>query len=582
MPVANWHSVTPGRKAISAGYQNWQEVVRVSLPSQHTYVAMCMGTLGGFSAPVAGGRSAQVKFVVTDSAGVITQESFSPIHELYQAATLLGADRGSPFFAVVQFTAGVGDAHLRILAHAGDAGSAVVSDAGIWLWDQDALLTHTTFATATWSGATAAYPSFTQLVGVSTPTYATSTDTYLVAWSVETLWPDPSFGYHTRCRRLSDGAVLMGGAYNHGGSAEHAGIGQVGFRSGFDRFVMGGFRAFQVGVGLGTHDDIVVEFARPKFTASSGPPPAQPSKASVFVARIQALDDRSALYTTDLVDFTGANGPGTAATMAFVPATPQGPSTFLLAGSAGLPDTLTVPFSARLQASLDGNFQRVGTNGLYVPAFPGDASFPGGGYVSPYPQQSILLVPPNPSLGNTTHTLALAGAGYPPELAAARRGYDVSHVVVSSGTQVILAAPVEDSPGPDVYLRFGNEAPRLSAIDEVPIAASYVEDLDLEYSPVSVRFDDGHVGGWAQQMVALHHRRIHWDALRWDVWDTQVRPVIQTAEGKAWQLRVDGEAVARVFRTRGALTNRAIVAPTSVVGVWSVTVDALEIELVGP
>lgn len=588
MPVVCSHATSPGRATLFAGNQNWQRVVRTKIgvvSAGNTYVALCMGTLGAFSGPVSNGPSAQVAFVVTDANGTVTQASFSPVHEVCQFSPLLtlATGAGVPFFAVVQFTAAAGDAHLEIQAHAGAASSAIVSDAGIWTWNQTAFPGGTTFSTiASAPGPVFPYPTYTQMIGVSSPAYIASTDLFLVAWSSEVLWPDPSFGYHTRCRRLSDGVTLMGAAQQHGGAAEHAGIGQVGFASGFDRFTMGGFRVFQLGVGLGTHDDIVVEFARPKFTAS-GVSPVQPGKTSVFVTRIQSLDDRHGLHTTNLPSFIAASGPGTPAFMAFVPATPSGPSDFLLAGSAGLADTTSLAGSARLEASLNGNFARVGTSGLYARAFPGDSTFPGGGYVSPVPQQSILFDLPNPQLGNVTHVLSLVGSGNPNEFGeGTRRGYDVAHAVVSAGTQLILPAPVEISPGPDVYLAPGYEAPRLTAISEITVMASYVDDLELEFMPVGVRYDDGHAGGWPQRIVSDHHRRIHWDAVEWDDWDTLIRPILESTTGAAWQLRVSGESSPRVFRTRGALTQRAVVAPGPVVGVWSVTVDAVEMILVGP
>lgn len=580
MPVIGTHETVGGRTAVGPGRLNWQTVAKIAIPAQHTYCGIAMGTFGAFTGTVPLGFAAEVKVCLLDSNLTNIDESFSPFTTIHQGAIgpngpIFDQERGLPFFKVVEFTAGATAAYFAVQVHCGDAAGGTVSDVCLWLWDRTDFMATTFAAVDALTGTHPQYPSFGSQVSVATPTFTSVNDLYFVAWSCETLTPDRQFGYHTRLRKQSDNSILMGGDAI---STDHSGIGNLGLLSPTgDRYTMGGFRTFTLAAG----DTLHVDFARPAILSGGMPGPASPKRAAIFIAKVELLDDQFGLYTTNLPSFVGASGPGTPSPMSFTPNTFTGLTPFLFALSAGLPNTASIDGSARIQANLDGNFARAGENGLYALHFHSRSPFVAK---IPYPQQSLLLKPANPNLGNTGHTLSVVGVGNPNEFGVGgRRGYDVAQMALSAGTQLVLAAPVEDSAGPDVYLQPGVEAPRLSAIEEVPIAASYVEELELDLSPVNVRYDDGHAGGWSQQMVAGHHRRIHWDALKREEWTLQVKPIIETRTGHAFQLSVDGEASPRVFTKVGALSRHAIVAPNPVgTETFSVAIDAVELVLVGP
>lgn len=580
MPVIGTHFTVSGRTAVGPGRLNWQTVCKIAIPAQHTYCGIAMGTFGDFTGIVPLGYAAQTKVCLLDSNLNNIDESFAPFCGFHQGALIggtpaFGQERGMPFFKVVQFTAGPTAAYFAIQVHVGDAAGGTISDACLWLWDRTDFAATTMAVVDALNSAHPQYPSFGSQVSVATPTFGTAADLYFVAWSCEVLAPDRQFGYHTRLRKQSDNSILMGGDAI---STDHSGIGNLGLLApSGDRYTMGGFRTFTLAAG----DTLHVDFARPAILSGGMPGPASPKRAAIFIAKVELLDDSIGLYTTNLASFVGASSPGTPSPMNFVPNTFTGLTPFLFALSAGLPNTASIIGSARIHASLDGNFARAGDNGLFNLHFPSPSPFVAK---FPYPQQSLLLVPGNPNLGNTGHTLTVVGMGNPNEFGVGgRRGYDVAQMALSAGTQLILAAPVESTPGPDVYLQPGVEAPRLGAIEEVPFAASYVEELELDLSPVNVRYDDGHAGGWSQQMVSGHHRRIHWDALKREEWTLQVKPIVETRTGHAFQLSVDGEAAPRVFTKIGALSRHAIVAPNPVgTETFSVAIDAVELVLVGP
>lgn len=519
----------------------------------HTYLFFVTGRIGAF---VGGATNpalpASVQFG-TVATGVFTSRGSSVLldsgcSELRDNG-LAGAGRvGLPFQMLVRYTmpATVEDVELR--AHAGDASSAYLSDLAIWFWDTANFPTQ--YSSTSGNVTLPRYPTYTAADSV-TATWSSGNEDYLVLYAVDVGFPDPSNAWRSRVMRGGGFATDFIG----GSSAREIGSKGMGTVTGPWRQSLGFFRVHRLTSGT---ESFQIQLASSQSSVAN---PSQVLYRSTIAA--VKLANASYQYTASKSGLFGVNSTVGQDRYTFTPnlnTESQAGENYLTTVAC---TQVAVGTSQRSQLALN-NLVIAGNQGLH--AYNGDSTC-GVPMIAMAPERILAGVP---------CTLDLRGLRNPYETpqGSAQTGYDLTELGVP--VNALPAAPSPGTPGAEVALIPGREAPSLTALTVLPIEPSFSLAESRAFASRRFEMDTGHVV--AHPMFGSP--RAEWQ-LEWiNLGATDCATLLAFLEARAasaWKWTPPHESSAQAFVTLGGEVTDDRMAPE----VYSVRIKALQLVWVG-
>lgn len=528
--------------------------IAANFEATKTYLFFVTGRIGAF---VGGATNPALPAVVqfgTVATGTFTERGSSVrldsgCSELRDNG-LSGAGRvGLPFQMLVRYTMPATAEDVEIRAHAGDASSAYLSDLAIWWWDTAVFSTQ--YSSTSGSTSLARYPTFTAADSV-TATWSSGTEVWLVLYAVDIGFPDPNNAWHSKVMRGASFATdFIGGA-----SAREIGSKGMGTVAAAWRQSMGFFRVHTLTSGT---ESFQVQVASSQSSTSN---PQQVLYRSTIAA--VKLADTSFQYTASKAGLFGVNSTAGQDRLTFTPTLnndTQGGENYFTAVACTHSATGT---SQRSKLALN-NVEIAGHQGMF--AYNGDSTCG---------VPMIALATERP-LGGVSNTLDIRGLRNPYETpqGSAQIGYDVTELALP--VNALPSAPVPSTPGPEVVLIPGREAPALTALTALPIEPSFALNESRNFLTRRFEMDTGHVVAAPMFGSPRASWELEWANLGSSDHSTLIA-FLEARAATAWKWTPQHESSAQAFVTLGGTIRDEQVAPS----VWTVRIRALQLLWVGP
>lgn len=519
----------------------------------HNYLFLVTGRIGAW---VGGSTNPAIPSVVefgTVAAGVFTRACLGASLDsgavAYQDNGLAGQGRvGFPFVMVHKHAMSATPEDVEIRAHAGDASSAYVSDLAIWWWDTGVFPEQSSITNG--NVTLPRYPTFTAADQI-TVTHTSGTERHLILYSVDMGFADPANAWHSRVNRGGGFATAFIGASNR-----HIGSSGVGTVVAPWRQSLGFFRVHEI--TSGTESFQVQVASSQSSTANPGQNLYRSAIASVKLA------DSEFQFNATVSGLYGVNSsPGTSSLTFQVAASNEsftGEDCYTAVASTHA----AIGTSQRNKLRLNG-LEIAGHQGLHVRCGDSTCTMP------------MIALASERLLGPFQHTLDQRGLRNPYETpqGSAQNGFDVTELAVPRNA--IPAAPTPFTPGPEVALIPGREAPALSALTVLPIEPSFALPEQRQFATRRWEMDTMHVVAHAM----FGSPRTAWDLTWENLSAADYATLIAFLEARgatAWKWRPLHESADQAFVRIGGIVADDQLAPA----VYTVRCKALQLTWVGP